>query len=436
VARRVVLACFAALVVGALLFPAVPVVARPPALELASVGVDGAEGNGSSFGSSISADGRYVAFASSAATLVPGDTNGAEDVFVHDRSTGHTTRVSLSSLGVQGDRDSYDPAISADGRYVAFASFATTLVPGDANRELDVFLHDRDSGATTLVSVASDGAQGDGPSLAPSISGDGRRVAFESDAANLVAGDANRTEDVFVRDIPSGKTTRVSLGWQDAEGQRPSFGGVISADGKVVGFESFAPLVPDDTNRMLDVFVRDLAAKKTTRSSVASGGEEGDAGSFSPALSADGRYVAFASSATGLVPGDRNGLLDVFLHDRETGTTDRVSVASDGGEADGFSFTPALSADGRYIAFPSEATDLVPGDTNGIRDVFVRDVVAGRTSRLGTPSGGGEGNGPSLAPAISASGGVVAFGSFASNLVAGDSNALQDVFVAVPEEVK
>jgi Tol biopolymer transport system component len=429
VARRVVLSCLAALVAGALLFPAVPVVARPPALELASVGVNGAEGDGSSFGSSISADGRYVAFASSAATLVPGDTNGAEDVFVHDRSTGQTTRVSVSSLGLQGDRDSYDPAISADGRYVAFASFATTLVPGDANGELDVFLHDRESGATTLVSVASDGAQGNGPSLAPSISGDGRRVAFESSADNLVAGDTNRTEDVFVRDIPTGKTTRVSVGWQDREGQRPSFGAAISADGKVVGFESFAPLVPDDTNRMLDVYVRDLAAKKTTRSSVASGGEEGDAGSFSPALSADGRYVAFASSATDLVPGDRNGLLDVFLHDRQTGKTERVSVASDGREADGFSFTPALSADGRFVAFPSEATDLVPGDTNGVRDIFVRDVVAGRTTRLC------QGNGPSLAPAISASGAVVAFGSFASNLVPGDSNALQDVFVA-PGEAK
>jgi len=436
VTRRIVLACFAALVVGVLLVPATPVVARPPTLELASVGLDGTEGNGSSFGSSISADGRYVAFASSAAALVPGDTNGAEDVFVHDRETGQTTRMSLSSLGLQGDRDSYDPAISADGRYVAFASFATTLVPGDANRELDVFVHDRDTGTTTLASVASDGTQGDGPSLAPSLSSDGQRVAFESDADNLVTGDGNGTEDVFVRDLRRGKTTRVSVGWHDVEGQRPSFGAVITADGRTVGFESFAALVPDDANRVLDVFVRDLASGETSRVSVDSNGEQADAGSFSPALSADGRYVAFTSYAARLVPGDSNGLLDVFVHDRKTGKTERVSVASDGRQADGLSFTPALSADGRFVAFPSEADDLVPGDTNGMRDVFVRDVVARRTTRLGTPPGGGQGNGPSLAPAISASGTVVAFGSFASNLVAGDPNALQDVSVAEAAESK
>jgi Tol biopolymer transport system component len=435
VTRPIALASTAVVVAGALLLPH-PVVARPPILELASVGVDGTHGNGSSFGSSISADGRYVSFASSAATLVPGDTNDAEDVFVHDRQTGRTARVSLSSQGIQGDRDSYDPSISADGRYVAFASFATTLVPNDLNDELDVFVHDLKSGTTILVSVASDGTQGDGPSLAPSVSANGGRVAFESEAANLVGDDANATDDVFVRDVASGKTTRVSVGWRDGEGQRPSFGPVISADGRLVAFESFAPLVQDDTNRVLDVFVRDLAARTTTRTSVTSDGAEADAGSFSPALSADGRYVAFTSYAAGLVPADGNGLLDVFVHDRATGRTVRASVAADGREADGLSFTPSLSADGRFVAFPSEADDLVDGDTNGIRDVFVHDLDTGRTTRLSTPAAGGQGNGPSLAPAISGSGAVVAFGSFASNLVPGDSNALQDVFVAGTGEGK
>jgi Tol biopolymer transport system component len=422
----------ALLMLGALVFPATPVGAGAAArVSLVSVAPDGDEGDGSSFGPSISADGRYVAFASSADTLVAGDTNGAEDVFVSDRVGGRVSRVSVSSDGLQGDRDSYDPAISADGRYVAFASFATTLIQDDTNNELDVFVHEVSTGLTTPVSVASSGTQGDAPSLAPAISGDGRLVAFESDAGTLVPDDRNGTEDVFVHDVGTGHTTRVSVGPGGAEAENPSFGAALSADGSTVGFESFsARLVPDDTNHALDVFVRDLAAGRTSRVSVAPDGMQSDDRSYSPSLSADGRWVAFASFASTLAPGGGGGILHVFVHDRDTGTTELVSVDSDGTPANALSFTPSVSADGRFVAFPSEAANLVPGDTNQARDIFVRDVVAGTTVRVSTTSDGTEGDGPSLGPALSGSGQLVAFGSSATNLVSGDGNALPDVFLS------
>ncbi len=424
--------CSALLVLGALLvvWPT-PVRARATGLSLVSVALDGSEGDGASFGPSISADGRLVAFASSADTLVSGDTNGAEDVFVSDRVSGRITRVSVSSGGVQGDRDSYDPSISADGRHVAFASFATTLVSGDSNGQLDVFVHDIARGTTTRASVASGGTQGDGPSLAPSMSGDGRLVAFESIAGTLVSDDRNGTEDVFVHDFGTGETTRLSVGPEGAEAENPSFGAAFSADGSTVAFESFSStLVPGDTNHALDVFVRDLAGGRTSRVSVSTGGVQADDRSYSPSLSADGRSVAFASFAGTLVPAGGPGRLHVFLHDRDTGTTELVSMASEGTPADGLSFTPSVSGDGRLVAFPSEAANLVPGDTNGVRDIFVRDVAARTTVRVSTASDGTQGNGPSLGPALSGSGQLVAFGSLAANLVADDGNALPDVFLS------
>jgi Tol biopolymer transport system component len=433
VAHRSGLAYSALLVLGALVVSPPPVNAGATRLSLVSVALDGSEGDGASFGPSISADGRFVAFASSADTLVAGDTNGVEDVFVSDRVGRQISRVSVSSAGVQGDRDSYDPSISADGRYVAFASFATTLVSGDSNEELDVFVHDIATGTTSRVSVASGGLQGDGPSLAPSISGDGRLVAFESDATTLVPDDRNGTEDVFVHELGPGATTRVSVGPGGAEAENPSFGAAVSADGSTVAFESFSStLVDGDTNHALDVFVRDLAAGRTSRVSVTSEGVQADDRSYSPSLSADGRSVAFASFASTLAPGSGRDRLQVFLHDRDTGTTELVSMTPEGAPADGLSFTPSVSGDGRLVAFPSEAANLVPGDTNGVRDIFVRDVAARTTSRV-TASDGTEGNGPSLGPALSGSGQLVAFGSLATNLVADDGNALPDVFLS--EEV-
>jgi Tol biopolymer transport system component len=395
-----------------------------------SVSSSGAQADGHSLAPALSADGRYVAFYSDASNLVDGDTNGVRDVFVRDQGTRTTTRASVDSTGAQGNGHSFAPAISNDGRLVAFSSNASNLVSGDTNSSDDIFVHDSQSGATARVSVATGGGEANGGSFSPALSADGRFVAFLSDASNLVAGDTNGFRDVFVHDRQTGSTTRVSVDSAGVQGNVGSFSVAINADGRFVAFHSFADnLVPDDANETADVFVHDLLTGQTTRVSVYDGGAEADGDSLRPAISADGRYVAFDSDSTILVWGDVNFVFDVFVHDRLTNTTRRVSLDDSGGEATGLSQRPAMSADGRYVAFYSEASDLVAGDSNGSSDVFVHDRQSGATSRVSIDNGRDQGNGDSLRPAISADGRVVAFDSSASNLAAGDSNRFSDVFV-------
>ena len=400
-----------------------------------SVDSAGVPGNAFSTDPSISADGHHVAFTSRADNLVPGDTNLAQDVFVRDALTGSTSIVSVDSAGVQGDDNSglVPPSISADGRYVAFESWADNLVPGDTNGSADIFVRDTVANTTTRVSVDSAGVQGDVGSWNPSISGNGRYVAFESNAHNLVPGDTNKEADVFVRDTLAGTTTRVSVDSAGGEGNAWSGGPSISADGRYVAFGSWADnLVPGDTNVWDDVFVRDTLAGTTTRVSVDSAGAEGDGSSVGPSISTDGRYVAFGSSADNLVPGDTNGTNDVFVRDTVSGTTTRASVDSAGLQGDGDSgagYGPSISADGRYVAFMSDSTNLVSGDTNGTDDAFVRDTVANTTTRASVDSAGLQSNDYSEAPSISGDGGCVAFTSWATNLVPGDTNDAADVFV-------
>jgi Tol biopolymer transport system component len=403
-----------------------------------SVDSGGTQGNYESGAASISADGRYVAFDSRATNLVPGDTNGTWDAFIRDRQSGTTERVSVDSGGAQGNGLSGGSSISADGRYLAFVSSATNLVPGDTNGALDVFVRDRQSGTTERVSVDSGGAQGNGVSYLSSISSDGRYVAFRSYAQNLVPGDTNGTWDVFVHDRQSGTTERVSVDSSGGQGNGNDWYNdrlSISADGRYVAFYSSGTnLVPGDTNGTWDVFVRDRQNGTTERVSVDSGGAQGNDLSRSPAISADGRYVAFRSFAQNLVPGDTNGTWDVFVHDRQSGTTERVSVDSSGGQAYGDNYNTgnlylSISADGRYVAFSSAAINLVPGDTNLSDDVFVRDRQSGTTERVSVDSSGTQGNGWSNYPSISADGRYVAFTSGATNLVPGDTNLYEDAFV-------
>jgi Tol biopolymer transport system component len=435
-AGRVVVAC---LMLGAL-----PPVARAAVSggrdgpSLISLAVDGREADGASFTPSISADGRYVAFASAASTLVAGDTNAAEDVFVYDRVARTNERVSTSSLGVEGDGASYGPAISADGHFVAFTSAASNLTPGDANEEVDIFVRDLVDRATVLVSAGPQGAMGNGPSVAPSISADGRFVAFESDAATLVPDDTNATGDVFVRDTVTAVTRRLSVAGNGQETESPSFGASVSADGASVAFESFSSrLVPEDTNGALDVFVADLPSGSISRVSLAAAGGQADERSYSPSISADGRIVAFSSFATNLVPDDTNGLLDVFLRRRDQQTTTRLSVGPDGAQGDGLSFAPVVSADGERVVFSSEAGNLVHNDSNGIRDVFVASTASGALTRLSHPGKSRvQGDGPSLGPVVDHSGVMVAFASFATNLVEGDTNGQSDVFVTQSPSLK
>jgi archaellum component FlaF (FlaF/FlaG flagellin family) len=340
-----------------------------------SVASDGTQGNHVSWFPSVSADGRYVAFESNADNLVPSDTNNFEDIFVHDRQTGQTSRISVASDGTQGNGYSAIPAISADGRYVAFSSNADNLVSGDTNGVRDVFVHDRQTGQTSRVSVASDGTQVNNHADSPvAISADGRYVTFESRADNLVPDDTNGFQDVFVHDRQTGQTSRVSVASDGTQGNGLSSGASISSDGSYVAFFSNATnLVPGDTNNDADVFVHDRQTGQTSRVSVTSSGIQGNSGSYWPFISADGRYVAFDSAANNLVPGDTNNIQDMFVHDRQTGQISRVSVASDGTQANDRSYAPSVSADGRYVAFVAEASNLVPGDTNGFPDVFVHD---------------------------------------------------------------
>ena len=392
---------------------------------------NGAEANSESYDSAISADGQHVAFRSNASNLVLADTNGTYDMFVHDRATGATERVSLASDGAEADSSSSIPAISADGRHVAFESKASNLVPADGNGVQDVFVHDRATGVTARVSVASDGVEANAYSYTPSIGTDGRHVAFVSYASNLVPADTNETWDVFVHDRTTGVTERVSLGSEGAQANADSYDPVIGANGRDIAFWSYASnLIPADTNGTWDVFVHDRDTGTTERVSETSDGIEGNRSSKTPAISADGRYVAFTSSAFNLVPADTDGkAADMFVHDRATGVTERVSVASDGAEANSSCFTGAISADGRHVAFDSLASNLVPGDTNGTLDVFVHDRVTGATERVNLGSDGTEANAFSYTPAITADGRHVAFRSYASNLVPADTNGTWDVFV-------
>jgi LPXTG-site transpeptidase (sortase) family protein len=396
-----------------------------------SVGLGGVQGNGSSLSSSISADGRYVAFYSSANNLVSGDTNAVSDVFVYDRVANTTTRVSVDSGGAEGNASSAYPSISADGRYVAFHSYAANLVGGDTNGDQDIFVHDRIANTTTRISVNSSNIQGNGDSYHPSISADGRYVTFESNATNLaVGGDTNGQYDVFIRDRTFNTTVRISVDSAGNEANGDSFVSSISADGRYVAFCSEAGnLVSGDTNGALDTFLHDVVLGVTIRVSVDSFGAEGNANSGYPSVSPDGRYVAFFSTASNLVGGDTNAQDDAFIYERSTGSVTRLSVDSNGVQGNGNSYGVSTSFDGRYVAFWSFANNLVSGDTNGVPDIFVHDRNLGATMRVSVSSSGIEGNAGSGYPSLSSDGRYVAFPSDASNLVGGDTNSATDIFI-------
>ncbi len=357
------------------------------ALTLVSVAVDGAAGDGWSSGPALSADGRYLAYYSWASDLTLGDSNAVQDVFVYDRQYGTNERVSVSTLGAQANGRSGDgrlgvrPAISADGRVVAFHSQASNLVEGDTNRAADVFVRDRLTGETARVSVSTQGAQGSDDSVRPALSGDGRVIAFESRAKNLDLARPNPDgiSQVYVHDRDSGRTDLISFGIDGLAGGAASSDATISADGRFVAFSSYAAnLVPGDANGAAHIFVYDRQRNALERISVSSAGIPANRDARTPAISADGRYVAYASAASNLVNGDANGAVDIFVYDRLARRTSRVSLAVTapwtGVEADADSYgPPALSADGRFVAFVSAAANLADGDDNGMADVFIHE---------------------------------------------------------------
>ncbi|PZG13743.1 S8 family serine peptidase [Nonomuraea aridisoli] len=338
---------------------------RTRTTERVSVPTGGGLANSFSLSPTVNADGRFVGFNSGANNLTEGDTNGQTDAFVHDRRTRTTEMVSVSSDGTPGDGLSGSPVISADGRYAVFSSDATNLVPGDTNGRSDVFLRDRQERTTVRLSVAQDGSQLDGQAREPSISADGRYVAFQSDDADVVPGDTDGVNDAFVLDRQSGTVKRIEGPFPDTETTGP----VLSADGSAVAFTNGVGLG--------EIYVQNLATGKTDMVSVTLDGQGANALSFAPELNGDGSKVVFYSDSGRLTEGDTNARSDAFVRDVAAGTTTLLSVGPNDEEGDDRTELPSISDDGRYVVWQSTSGNLVEGDTNHRSDIFVHDLVAG-----------------------------------------------------------
>lgn len=396
-----------------------------------SVDSAGFEGNLQSEYPVLSRSGRWVAFESQASNLVPGDTNANGDVFVHDRLTGATRRVSVDALGVEGNGPSRECAISADGRFVAFQSDASNLVPGDTNSTWDVFVVELATGAIERVSVSTAGAQANGISGAPSLSADGRCVAFASAATNLVPGDTNTQRDIFLRDRLLGTTERISV---DSNGAQMTGGAAdlpsISGDGQRIVFTSSAAnLVAGDTNGVLDVFLRDRAVNATIRVSITTAGAQANGASTAPVISLEGAVIAFQSAATNFVQGD-NATLDVFVRDLFNSTTERVSNGMNAVQPNGASTRPSISADGQRVLFQTAATNLFAGDLNGAAsDVCLFDRATSTTTPVGLSFDGRQVADGAEFGALAADGLAATFTSYSFKMVPKDTNAALDVFV-------
>jgi Tol biopolymer transport system component len=391
---------------------------------LVSVTVDGTPAAGTSGRPSISADGRFVAFASTAPNLVRGDNNGVPDVFVRDRRTGVTTRVSVSSTGAEANGPSGNPSISGDGRYVVFESRATNLITDNPGKFQNIYDHDLVSGKTQRVNYSGSLSwlQPDGDSANPVISADGQHIAFDSVATNIGVFDNNGASDVFEweRAWPTLQHL-VSHNRRNEVADGASWGPSISADGNQIAFTSDADDLDlrADNNQASDVFVSDFG--QVLMESRGFDGKQGNNTSRNPVISADGKHIVFESYASNLVPNDTNGRPDLFT--ARTGyweTITRVNADPAGAVAGGnIGPRSAISADGRYVAFSSGEDGLAANDTNGTWDVLLRDTVAGTTSLVSATSGGTPGDNFSEEPSISTDGGHVAFKSQATNFVPG-----------------
>ncbi|MFN0207589.1 MAG: TolB family protein [Planctomycetota bacterium] len=383
-----------------------------------SVSTGGTEGNNNSGVPSTSFDGRFLVFFSEASNLMNGTATPFRQVYLRDRFLDTTSIVSLNNNGENGNGDSTWPHLSADGRFVAFESAATNLADGDNNGDRDIFVRDLQLGTVERVSVSTAGTEASGNSYNPFISFNGRYVVFHSEANNLVAGDQNHATDVFVRDRTAGTTVRASV---SALGVGASLGGSnasISADGIIVVFESDSTnLVEGDTNGVRDIFIKNLSTGAVACVSQTSLGEIGNGPSSSARVTPDGRFISFTSEASNLDANDTGGHQDVFLLDLFSGKLERVNTGFAGDRPNASCYFPDLSAEGRYIAYSSQATNIVEHDDNGREDVFVYDRILQLNTRISLAPDGTQIDGFSNFPAVSGDGTFVAFMSDATNLM-------------------
>ena len=405
--------------------------------ERASVGNAGQQSASRSNFAGLSGSGKRVVFASEARTeLGAVDPAAATNIFLRDLAARTTTLVSVNSAGGPANRESLLPLISRDGETVVFVSPATNLVTGDANVRADVFARDLAAGTTSLVSLATGGAQGNGTSAPAAISPDGRYVAFDSASSNLVPSTGAGHLNLFVRDRETGTATLETIGYDGSPADGPAFSLAITTDaaftpdGRVIAFSNRATnLVPGDNNNTGDIFVRDRQEGLTRLVSVDRNGGPANDRSYRPQITFDGRYVVFGSLATDLVENDRNRTGDIFVRDLKAGETRRLTRAWDGGETNGPSDPIALTPNGRYLLFVSEATNILPG-VPGPQQHYRLDLKTGEVVLISRNDEGAPGNGTlNSRGGISNSGQVAAFSSTATNLVPADTNSVTDVFV-------
>lgn len=405
-------------------------------IERVSVASDGSQADNGSYQAVISDDGSVIAFRSSATNLIAGDTNAWPDIFLRDLVAGTTERISLTTGGGQVSSYSKAPSISSDGQIIAFE--------GRSGGITTVQVFDRTTGTVadplpdTFSGTATEPAQA---RVDPAVSGDGRLFVFAttSTLANLfpasirpVTTDSDTTPDIYLYDLdttPTPRVERVSNLSDSNEINADNRNPAPSETGQYVVFESFSDQLNNDSNSEGDILLKDRNSGLLQLVSVTPAGVSGNAASLEGAVSDDGNVVAFRSDASDLVTGDTNDRLDIFVRDISAETTVRVSVASDGTQANQNSLEPDISGDGRFVVFRSNATNLVPDDSNERPDVFVHDRMTGTTARVGQPPGD-EADGGSANPAISGDGQWIVFESDASNLVTGDTNEARDIFRA------
>jgi len=384
---------------------------------------------------SINRDGRFVAFTSQLDStgvgvgIVPGHLAGP-DVFIRDRQLGSSYWATYPEPSIT-DRPSLYPSLSGDGDIVAYESLFEYLVPDDTNGFRDIFYTRQSTGEIHRVSVNGSSEEADDVSSNPSISRDGNVIAFESWATNLVTGVSGLYSHIYAYDVMRDSLELVTQAYDGSEANTISMIPSLNEDGSLVAFTSWASnlTASEDNNGISDIFVTDRNTGQTERVSVSSTGLESNGHSFGPRISANGRFVSFVSSATNLVADDNNGVQDVFVHDRLTGITERVNVSESGVEANDESGLPSLSGDGRYVSFASAATNLVPGDTNGFMDVFVYDRHTAKIRRVSVDINETQAEGGDSYGQISDDGRYIAFWSNA-DLVPGDSNNGQgDIFL-------